>query len=438
MGVIPIYKKKNVIVIAGAQWGDEGKGKLVDLLASHFDIVARYQGGHNAGHTVCLYEEEFVLHLVPSGILNQNTQCVIGNGVVLNPHAFLDEVLKLEERGVDTKGRLYVSDRCHLIFPYHEALDRVREERLGKEAIGTTLRGIGPAYEDKASRKGIRAGETHNLPALRERILYNLKEANLELVALGADPVEADSFLGDLMAAAEQLAPYVCDTSLLLNKAIDDLRSVLLEGAQAGMLDVDHGSYPFVTSSNPNLGGAITGTGISPFLFTGALAIVKAYTTRVGGGAFATELVHDIGPYLQQTGHEVGASTGRPRRCGWFDAPVVRHSQMLNRFSAMALMKLDVLDMLPEIKICTTYEGFDGMPSNWADLVNCKPIYETVPGWMTSTSDIRSFNGLPPQARYYVRRLEKLCGMQAAIISVGPRRDQTIIRDNSVIQKWFG
>lgn len=430
-------KRALIMAIVGAQWGDEGKGKIVDLLCStRFQVVVRYQGGHNAGHTVKIGDTEYVLHAVPSGILAAHVKCVIGNGVVLDPKAFLDEVHNLEASGIICDGRIKVSDRCHLILPWHQALDAAREKRRGKEAVGTTLRGIGPTYESKAERSGIRAGEAKNLQKFRQRMEKNLEDANRELESLGADTLP-ESCINEYVDLAEQLGAYVENTAFYLNECADAEIPILLEGAQGTMLDIDHGSYPFATSSNPNLGGAITGSGISPFLLSGALGVVKAYTTRVGAGAFATELTDDIGEYLQQTGHEVGASTGRPRRCGWFDAPVVKYSNMLNRFSGMALTKLDVLDGLDEIKICVGYEGLESMPADWSELDQVVPLYERMEGWKTAISDIREFGDLPEATKRYIRRIEHLCGLKAHIISVGPERHQTIILPDSPLSGWL-
>lgn len=425
-----------IIAVVGAQWGDEGKGKVVDILGQRCDVVARYQGGHNAGHTVVTGGKQYILHALPSGVLEPGVTPVIGNGVVLNPHALVSEIYELKKEGIKC-DRLKISDRCHLILPYHEELEKIRELQLGKNAIGTTLRGIGLAYEDKSRRIGIRAGETKNLDKLMNHILKNFEETNLEIIALGGEPLNPNYHVEDFISAAGELSKYVCDTAQYLNSAADAKLKIILEGAQGTMLDIDHGSYPFVTSSSPNLGGAITGTGISPFLLDGALAIVKAYTTRVGGGAFATELTDELGVYLQKTGHEVGASTGRPRRCGWFDAVVVRYSQRINRFKAMCLMKLDVLDGLDEIKICTEYRGLEGMPSDWSDLDTIEPVYETLPGWKTDTTGIRRYADLPKNARNYIERIEQLCGMPTAMISVGPDRDQTIIRETHFLKDWF-
>ena len=431
---------KNVVVV-GAQWGDEGKGKVVDILAPHFNIVARYQGGHNAGHTVRIGDRKFILRLIPSGILHDECSCVIGNGVVVDPRAFNAEIQELREMGVECEGRLFVSSRAHLILPYHVALDRVREERLGDNSVGTTMRGIGPAYEDKASRCGIRAGDLLYPDLLREKIRANIEEKNLELASLGADPLTPDSTLDEFLVEAQRLKPFIRDTAIMINTATRNEKSVLIEGAQGTMLDVDHGTYPFVTSSNATAGGAATGLGLAPRNITGALGIAKAYTTRVGGGPFPTELLDDHGAYLQKRGNEYGAVTGRPRRTGWFDAVVVRYSVMLNGFDALALTKLDVLDEFDEINISTGYrcrgELLDSIPYGANVLAECEPVYETLPGWKETTSRTTNFDELPPAAKDYIRRVEQLCGTPVALISTGPDRTETIIREDSPVSAWM-
>jgi adenylosuccinate synthase len=431
---------KNIIVI-GAQWGDEGKGKVVDILAPHFDIVARYQGGHNAGHTVRIADRKFILRLIPSGILHSECACVIGNGAVINPQAFNSELQELREMGIHCEGRLFVSSRAHLILPYHNALDRVREQRLGANSVGTTMRGIGPAYEDKAARTGIRAGDLLYPDLLREKISGNIEEANRELKSLGAPALDLEPTLDEFLDDAIQLKPFIRDTAYFINKSVREGRAVLLEGAQGTMLDVDHGTYPFVTSSNATAGGAITGLGLPPKSITGALGIAKAYTTRVGSGPFPTELLDETGAYLQQRGNEYGAVTGRPRRTGWFDSVVVRYSVMLNGFDALALTKLDVLDEVDEIKICVAYrcrgEVIEDVPYGASLLADCEPVYETMPGWKTTTSKITNYDELPEKAQSYVRRIEELCGAPAALISTGPERTETIIRDSLPVSQWM-
>jgi adenylosuccinate synthase len=429
------------IVIAGAQWGDEGKGKVVDILAPHFDIVARYQGGHNAGHTVRIGDRKFILRLIPSGILHDECCCVIGNGVVVEPRAFNTELQELREMGIECEGRLFVSSRAHLILPYHLALDRAREERLGTNSVGTTMRGIGPAYEDKAARTGIRAGDLFYPDLLREKIRTNIEAKNRELVSMHCKPIDPDSTLDDFLSEALRLKQFIRDTATMINSATVDGKSVLIEGAQGTMLDVDHGTYPFVTSSNATAGGAAIGLGLAPNKITGALGITKAYTTRVGAGPFPTELLDEQGAYLQKRGNEYGAVTGRPRRTGWFDAVVVRYAVMLNGFDALALTKLDVLDEFDEIRISTAYrcrnELLTDIPYGANVLAECEPVYETLPGWKTATNGTTNFDDLPSAAKAYVRRIEELCGAPASLISTGPERSETIIRENSPVSGWM-
>lgn len=431
---------KNIVVV-GAQWGDEGKGKVVDILAPYFHIVARYQGGHNAGHTVRVGDRKFILRLIPSGILHGECECVIGNGVVVSPNALLAELEELREAGIECDGRLFISNRAHMILPYHIALDRARENALGEKSVGTTMRGIGPSYEDKAARTGVRAGDLLYPDLLREKIKINIEHANRELESIGAEILPAEQTLDESLRDAVRLKPYVRDTSFMLNSAVSQGHSVLLEGAQGTMLDIDHGTYPFVTSSNPTAGGASTGTGLPPKFITGVLGIAKAYTTRVGGGPFPSELFDDAGRYLQNRGNEFGAVTGRPRRTGWFDAVVVRYSVMVNGIDSIALPKLDVLDEFDEIKICTAYrcrgELIYTVPYGADLLAECEPVYETLPGWKTSTSKITEYEELPDAAKNYVRRIEELCGAQVGIISTGPERSETIIRSDSAIAGWM-
>ena len=431
---------KNVVVV-GAQWGDEGKGKVVDILAPHFDFVARYQGGHNAGHTVRIGDRKFILRLIPSGILHEECRCVIGNGVVVDPRAFNSELQELRETGVECEGRLFVSNRAHLVLPYHVALDRAREDQLGANSVGTTMRGIGPAYEDKASRSGIRAGDLFYPDLFREKIRINIEEKNRELISMGVEPLEPESTLDQFLVEALRLKPFVRDTAVMINTATAEGKSLLLEGAQGTMLDIDHGTYPFVTSSNATAGGSATGLGLAPKKITGALGIAKAYTTRVGGGPFPTELLDEQGAYLQKRGNEYGAVTGRPRRTGWLDATVVRYAAMLNGFDALALTKLDVLDEFEEIKISTGYrcggEMLDSIPYGAHALAECEPVYETVPGWKCTTSRTTNFDDLPSAAKDYIHRVEELCGTPIALISTGPDRAETIIREGSPVSLWM-
>jgi adenylosuccinate synthase len=431
---------KNIVVI-GAQWGDEGKGKVVDILAPHFQIVARYQGGHNAGHTVRIGTRKFILRLIPSGILHDDCVCVIGNGVVVSPEAFNAETQELREMGIECAGRLFISTRAHLILPYHNALDRARESQLGAQGVGTTMRGIGPAYESKAARTGIRAGDLFHLDLVREKVKTNIEEANRELVALGESALDLETTLDTFLSEATKLQPFVRDTAVFVNRSVREGRAVLLEGAQGTMLDLDHGTYPFVTSSSATAGGAATGLGLPPKAITGALGIAKAYTTRVGGGPFPTELLDETGAYLQKRGNEYGAVTGRPRRTGWFDAVVVRYAVMINGLDAIALTKLDVLDELDEIKVCTAYryggEVIEDIPYGGSALAECEPIYETLPGWKTDTSGITDYDDLPEKAKAYVRRLEELVGAPMAMISTGPERSETIIRNGLAVSQWM-
>jgi adenylosuccinate synthase len=431
---------KNIVVV-GAQWGDEGKGKVVDILAPYFDIVARYQGGHNAGHTVRIKDLGFVLHLIPSGILHPQCTCVIGNGTVIYPRAFNTEIEELNRLGIDCQGRLFVSERASLILPYHMAVEQAREEQLAENRVGTTMRGIGPAYEDKAARKAIRAGDLLHADLLRAKINDNVADANRELASMGAATLDAGQVFAEYVDESSSLIPFIRDTATLINTAVKRGKSILLEGAQGTMLDVDHGTYPFVTSSSATAGGASTGTGLGPKLITGVLGMAKAYTTRVGGGPFPTELVDDTGSYLQRRGNEYGASTGRPRRTGWFDAVVVRYSAMINALDALALPKLDVLDEFEQIRICTAYtlngQTIETMPYSAATLAECIPVYETMPGWNSKTSGITKYEDLPDAAKNYIRRIEELTGVPVALISTGPERDETIIRDNSAIASWM-
>lgn len=432
---------KNIVVI-GMQWGDEGKGKVVDLLAPHFDIVARYQGGHNAGHTVIVNNEKYVLHLIPSGITHEGKLCVIGNGLVVDPTALLREIDEIAQKGVSVEGRLLISNRAHLILPHHRALEKANEDRRGANKVGTTLRGIGPSYEDKAGRRGIRAGDLLHPERLRERIRETITEANDVLRARGAEELDADRIADELAAQSERIAPMVTDTAMALNRDIAAGKSVLFEGAQGTMLDIDHGTYPYVTSSSGTAGGAAIGTGVPPMAITGVLGIMKAYTTRVGSGPFPTELHCETGERIRAKGHEYGASTGRPRRCGWFDCVVSRYAKLVNGLTSIAVMKLDVLDELDEIKICTGYkykgEILTDIPHDAVVLESIEPVYETFTGWKTSTIGVTDFAELPGQARRYIDRLESLVGCEIGLVSTGPERNETIVRPGSTLQSWLG
>src|SRR5687767_923975 len=434
-----------VIAVIGAQWGDEGKGKIVDLLAERFDIVVRFQGGHNAGHSVQVGNQSFVLHLLPSGIVHEGKTCVLGNGMVIDPKAFFEEADRLAVQGIHiTPERVKVSSRAHLILPYHRALDHTSEERLGNEKVGTTLRGIGPAYEDKAGRRGIRVADALVPEVLRSRIERNLEDANRIIEAYGGEPLDADTIIMETSFLVERLAPFIADTSHFLNQAAASRRTILLEGAQATLLDVDHGTYPFVTSSSTIAGGAIVGTGLAPNRLTGVLGIVRTYTTRVGEGPFPTEMLEgeeELGQLIRERGHEYGASTGRPRRCGWFDAFATRYAAEINGFSSVALTKLDVLDALDEIKICVGYK-LDGrvcesLPAVSQDLRRVEPIFATLPGWQSSTLGMTELSTLPTNARRYVDFLSEQIGVQIGLVSTGPERSQTIIVQDSALGQWL-
>ncbi len=421
-----------VHIIVGSQWGDEGKGKIVDHLSEHVDIVARYQGGANAGHTVVIGKQEYILHLIPSGIFSENVTCVIGNGVVVDPAALLEEIEMLRSFGMDIKGRLLISHNAHLIMPYHKLLDTLREEQGAK--IGTTGRGIGPAYIDKFTRTGIRIVDLLDRDILRTKIKANLDEKNKMLKQIyGKEELKLESIIEQYQEFDKQIDELITDTSYYLNTALAEGKTVLAEGAQGALLDIDHGTYPYVTSSNPTSGGACTGLGIPPTFITKITGIVKAYTTRVGNGPFPTELTGDDGEQLRRWGNEFGATTGRPRRCGWFDAMLLQYSARINGIREMALTKLDVLSHFDEISICTGYRLNGKMlktfPSDEKRLNNLIPVYETVPGWKQSLTEIKQYCDLPAQAKQYVARLEELTGIPVRIVSVGARRDQTIFKD---------
>ncbi len=434
-----------VIAVIGAQWGDEGKGKIVDLLSERFDIVVRYQGGHNAGHSVQIGDQSFVLHLLPSGVIHSGKTCVLGNGMVIDPKAFFEEADRLMAQGITvTPERVKVSSRAHLILPYHRALDHTSEERLGNERVGTTLRGIGPAYEDKAGRRGLRVADALVPDVLRSRIERNLEDANRIIVAYGGQALDANAIIDETSAIVERLSPFICDTTHFLNVAAARGDSILLEGAQATLLDVDHGTYPFVTSSSTVVGGALLGTGLAPKHLTGVLGIVRTYTTRVGEGPFPTEMLEgeaELGQMIRERGREYGASTGRPRRCGWFDAFATRYAAEINGFTSVALTKLDVLDALDEIKVCVGYnldgKRCDSLPAVSQDLRRVEPIYETLPGWKSSTVGTTDLNELPVGAREYVNFLSNRIGVQIGLVSTGPERSQTIIVRDSALAEWI-
>ena len=420
--------KTHCVVVVGAQWGDEGKGKLVDVLAERADVVVRYQGGANAGHTVVIGEEQFVLQQIPSGILHPGCTCLVGNGVVLDPETFFTELDRLHARGFSTSGRLLVSDRAHLVMPYHKLLDAASEK---SQQLGTTGRGIGPTYEDKYGRRGIRVGDLRHLEGARDLLATRVERANQLLAMMGAaERASLPQHIELLERLAPRLVPLACDTGLLVHRALQDGRRVLLEGAQGALLDVDHGTYPFVTSSNTTAGGAAVGAGIGPTAVDGVLGVVKAYTTRVGNGPLPTEAAAGPGEELRRLGGEFGAVTGRPRRCGWFDATVVRYSVRVNGLTGLAVTKLDVLDTFSEIPVGTAYEMDGGdceeMPAEVRMLERVKPRYEVLPGWRKPLAGARRMADLPPEARAYLDRLQDLAGAPIRYVSVGTRRDQII------------
>ncbi|MFA7059360.1 MAG: adenylosuccinate synthase [Pedobacter sp.] len=424
------------VVVVGAQWGDEGKGKVVDIYTEYADDIVRYQGGNNAGHTLVVGSEKVVLHLIPSGILHEGKRCIIGNGVVLDPEVFIKELTKLKQSGrIKDDACLLLSESLHIIMPYHKRIDIAREAKSGDNKIGTTGRGIGPCYEDKIGRRGIRLMDLLEPEVFARKLKEFLVEKNFLLEnLLGESPCSFDEILAEYRGYAEILGKYVADTLLILNKDLKSGKKALFEGAQGTLLDVDHGTYPFVTSSSTCAGGACTGSGVSPRDIHEIIGISKAYVTRVGSGPFPTELLEETGEQLRQTGAEFGATTGRPRRCGWFDAMVIRYSVRVNGLTGIALTKLDVLSVFETIKVCTgyTYEGktLETLPAALNIFEKCQPIYEELPGWKTDITGARSFEELPVNARAYVRRLEELAGCQIVLVSVGPRRDQTIILRN--------
>ncbi len=419
------------IAVIGAQWGDEGKGKIVDLLAEKVNAVVRFSGGNNAGHTVINPYGEFRLHLVPSGIFYPDVACIIGNGVVIDPAVLFEEIEELKKSGVSV-GSLFVSDRANLIMPYHILLDGLEEESRGGSAIGTTRRGIGPCYMDKAGRLGIRVGDLLDKEVFRERLSSVLEQKNRIITKVyEAQPLSLEEIYDKYCHYGEILAPFIRGTDLMVQEAWEKEEMVLLEGAQGTMLDIDFGTYPYVTSTSTIVGGACSGLGLSPAKIDRIIGVYKAYSTRVGAGPLVTELSDETGELIRQRAHEFGATTGRPRRCGWFDAVTARFSARINGFSEFALTRLDILDVLPSLKICTGYK-LDGVtltnpPSNSTVLARCEPIFEEVAGWQSDISGLRRFEDLPGKARSYIRRLEELIGCPASVISVGPRREQTII-----------
>jgi len=419
------------IVVLGAQWGDEGKGKVIDIFAKGFTYVVRYQGGNNAGHTVVIGDEKFILHLIPSGILHEKKICVIGNGVVVDPKALIEEIDKLASGGISVKGRLFVSSSAHVIFPYHRVIDELREKSRKKSKIGTTKKGIGPCYADKVSRCGIRMMDLLNDDILKEKLEKNIEEKNKILKALyDFEGFSFDGVYRDYIGFREKVKDFICDTTSLLNDAVEKRKPILFEGAQGTMLDLDYGTYPFVTSSNSTSGGASIGTGVGPTHISKVVGVVKAYTTRVGEGPFPTEFDEDIMEKIRTKGSEFGATTGRPRRCGWFDACLVKYSCMVNGISEIVVTKLDVLDELETIKICTGYKYkgkiYDRFTGDIEILNNCELIYEEVKGWQKDTTGITLLKKLPGNAQNYLKRIQKLLKTKIVLISVGSEREQTI------------
>jgi adenylosuccinate synthase len=430
---------KTNIAVLGAQWGDEGKGKIVDMLTPHFAAVARYQGGHNAGHTVYVQGKKFVLHLIPSGILHPGVTCIIGNGVVIDPQALFKEVEELARAGITVAGRLMVSEKAHIILPYHRELDVLSEARRGERKIGTTSRGIGPAYEDKIGRRGIRVCDLlGDRKALEQEVRENVSARNR---IIKESTLDWKPLYEQLLADGERMRPWVGDVSLFLHRMVRDGGPVMFEGAQATQLDIDHGTYPFVTSSNASVGGVCTGLGVPPRVIGGVLGVAKAYTTRVGEGPLPTELSGELADRLRESGQEYGASTGRPRRCGWYDAVVVRYSARINGLDAIALTKLDVLDGVPEVLICTGYRTSQGVitefPADLRALSGAEAVYERMPGWTTPTKGVTRFDALPGAAQRYVRKLEELTGVACAIISTGSDRSETIVKNGSLVESWL-
>lgn len=422
------------VVVLGSQWGDEGKGKVVDLLTERAKATVRFQGGNNAGHTLVVDGEKFILHLIPSGILHDNKTCFIGNGVVVDPEVLLQEIDRLKERGVSIgPKKLRLSDRAHLIMPYHKALDHAREMAKGKSAIGTTGRGIGPCYEDKASRNGIRVVDLSDPGLLREKIEANLAEKNFWLSEYyKQDPISPDEVYEKYMAFGRRLAPHVADVATELNDLLEDGQSILFEGAQGTHLDIDHGTYPYVTSSNPVAGAACCGAGVGVTRLDQVMGVVKAYTTRVGGGPFPTELKDEVGQWMQEKGAEFGATTGRPRRCGWLDGVVVRQAVRLSGITGLCVTKLDVLTGLDKLLFCVGYETEDGrkvrsLPASLKELAKCRPVYEEMQGWQEDISQVRRYEDLPSSCRLYLERLAEFCGAPLSIVSVGAAREATMV-----------
>jgi adenylosuccinate synthase len=431
------------VIILGSQWGDEGKGKIVDLFSDRFDIVARYQGGHNAGHTVFIGEKKFVLKLIPSGILRPGKQAVIGNGLVIDPAALLTEIDALESAGVAVTGSLFISNRAHVLFPAHRMMERMSEGRPGRVSIGTTSRGIGPCYEDKIARRGVRIADLLNPGVFRPQFDSVMEEKVVIARALGIyEELDLPAIRAQYETFAGRIRPMVRDTAVFLNQAIAAGKSILFEGAQGSMLDIDHGTYPFVTSSNATAGGACTGTGVPPTRIHGVIGVSKAYITRVGGGPFPTEALDGAGEEIRNRGKEFGAVTGRPRRCGWFDAPLLRYTAAINGFDSIVVTKLDVLDTFDRIPVCVGYRiggrEICEMPPTVAEIEKVEPVYECLPGWQTSTFGIDTYDALPARAKDYLAFLESRTGVEVGSISTGPERNQTIVRPGSRFERLVG
>lgn len=430
------------IIVLGAQWGDEGKGKVVDLFSDRFDIVARYQGGHNAGHTVFIGGQKYVLKLIPSGILRPGIQAVIGNGVVVDPAALLDEIETLESAGIQVRGNLFISNRAHVIFPFHRLVEKMSEARENRIPIGTTSRGIGPAYEDKIGRRGIRVADLLDRESFR--VLFDTLAEDKRILAETFkinEPIDYARIREDYERFADRMRPMVCDTARFLNESIAAGKSVLFEGAQGTMLDIDHGTYPFVTSSSAAAGGACTGTGVPPTRMDGILGVTKAYITRVGSGPFPSESLDEFGELIRQRGNEYGAVTGRPRRCGWFDVPLLKYTARVNGFDSLIMTKLDVLDELGEIPVCVAYR-VDGketteMPATYRGMLAIEPVYEKLPGWKASTRGLARYDALPRPAQRYLEFLEERTGVEIGCVSTGPERTQTIVREGSNLARLF-
>lgn len=426
----------STLVVVGSQWGDEGKGKITDLLSEEVDIIVRYQGGCNAGHTVVKGEKQFIFHLIPSGILHPGKKCLIGNGVVIDPESLLREIEDLREKGIEIDDNLFMDFKAHVVLPYHKTLDEIKEEKRGKNKLGTTKRGIGPAYVDKIARIGIRMVDLIDKDTLGEKLEINLKEKSEifeKLHGIKVSNQDKVELIKKYQKYGQLLKKYVIDVSLFINQAINEDKKILFEGAQGTLLDIDHGTFPYVTSSAPVAGGACIGTGVGPTKIDKVLGITKAYTTRVGSGPFPTEIEGELGEYLRQKGGEFGATTGRPRRCGWFDAVVVNYAVRINGMESMALTKIDVLSDLNRIKICTAYQ-YNGelikeFPVNLETLQNCSPVYEEMEGWKRDISEITTYKNIPPQLKAYISRIEELVKTKIIIVSVGPKRSQTIIRE---------